>query len=259
MTVPTPPQAPQAAPTSPAVPITHARPPIEPGPQAEITPAQAATMAEWTKADLLAGKITPEQATQQFNALNTPLDQRVADSRSDEEKMLDKQFPGAKPEAYIIRYGEPGQEPTMTPELKAFDQSARTWMSGAGFPRDVGNSLVNAIAKTAQLTKDMNADQLEQYGADEFAKLERAHGSALDDKLRAAGRMVEDLERKQPGLKQLLKSKGIGDSAMVANLLIAHAQIYHARRGLRGRDDHAPGPPGASRAGDPAVVCGARA
>jgi DNA-binding MarR family transcriptional regulator len=37
------------------------------------------------------------------------------------------------------------------------------------------------------------------------------------------------------GLKQLLKSHGIGDSAMVANLLIAHAAIYHARHGAQGR------------------------
>jgi hypothetical protein len=32
--------------------------------------------------------------------------------------MLDKQFPAASPEDYIIHYGDPCQEPTMTPELK---------------------------------------------------------------------------------------------------------------------------------------------
>jgi hypothetical protein len=37
------------------------------------------------------------------------------------------------------------------------------------------------------------------------------------------------LEGKTPGLKQLLKSKGIGDNAIVANMLIAQAQKYHAR------------------------------
>ena len=43
--------------------------------------------------------------------------------------------------------------------------------------------------------------------------------------------MIHDLDMKQPGLKNLLKSKGIGDNAMVANMLITHAQIYHARKG----------------------------
>jgi len=55
--------------------------------------------------------------------------------------------------------------------------------------------------------------------------------AALEERLQAAGRMVHELDLKTPGLKNLLKSRGIGDSAMVANMLIAHAQIYHARKG----------------------------
>ena len=87
------------------------------------------------------------------------------DARTDEQKNLDKQFPAATPEQYVIRYGEAGgQEPTMTPELKAFDQSSRTWLSGAGFPRDTGNSLASAIAKVAQQTQHMTPEQLETYG-----------------------------------------------------------------------------------------------
>ena len=43
--------------------------------------------------------------------------------------------------------------------------------------------------------------------------------------------MVHELDTQHPGLKNLLKSRGIGDNAMVANMLIAHAQIYHARKG----------------------------
>ncbi len=42
--------------------------------------------------------------------------------------------------------------------------------------------------------------------------------------------MVEALEQKQPGLKNLLKSKGIGDNAMIASLLIQQAERYWARR-----------------------------
>jgi hypothetical protein len=190
-------------------------------------------MAGWIKADLAAGKMTQAQADKAFAELNTPMEQRLPDASSDEEKMLDKQFPVAKAEDFIIRYGL-GQELPMTPELKQFDSSARTWLSGAGFPRDVGNSPVNAIAKTAQLTKDMNADQLDQYGADEFVKLEHAHGLALDDKLRAAGQMVEALDKKTPGLKSLLKSKGLGENALIASMLIQQAERWHARRGAQG-------------------------
>ena len=118
----------------------------------------------------------------------------------------------------------------MTAELQAFDASARTWLSGAGFPRDTGNSLGSVIAKVVQQTQHMTADQLETYGYVEFAKLEKAHGAALEERLQAAGRMVHELDLKTPGLKNLLKSRGIGDNALVANMLIQHAAIYHARR-----------------------------
>jgi hypothetical protein len=227
MTAPTPPQAPQSAPPAPAV-------PPEPHTKASLSDAEAATMAEWTRKDLAGGKITQTQADAIFNELNVPLEQHAPDTRSDEEKMLDKQFPVTKAEDFIIRYGLPGQELPMTPELKAFDQSARTWMATAGMPREIGNSLVSAIEKTAQATKHMSASELEHYGTTEFAKLEKAHGAALEERLQAAGRMVHDLDLKTAGLKNLLKSRGIGDNALIANMLIAHAQIYHARRGAQG-------------------------
>jgi len=76
----------------------------------------------------------------------------------------------------------------------------------------------------------MTPDQIESYGYAEFAKLEKAYGATLDDKLRAAGRMVEDLEKKHPGFKHLLRAKSIGDNAMIASLLIQQSQRYWARR-----------------------------
>ena len=200
-----------------------------------LTPAQAAKMSEWTREDLAAGKITQTQADAIFNDLSTPAGQRAPDTRSAEERQFDAAFPVAQEKDFTIRYYTPGQEPPVVPpEVKAFDANARGWLGGAGFPRDLGNSLVNAITKTLTHTRAMTADQLEQYGHKEFEKLQKAHGKKLDERLRDTARMLDDLERKTPGLKQLLKSRGIGDNAMVANMLIAHAQIYHARRGRSG-------------------------
>jgi hypothetical protein len=223
-----------AAPSTPATPATPTltAPPAPPvGPQAEITSAQAEIMIGWEKDNLAKGRITLEEANKRFDALGATAEQRALDTRTVAEKELDAAFPVAKPSDYKIAYGLPGQDVPTTPELTQFDTNARGWMAGAGLPRDLGNSLVTQITRVLQTTKGMTPDQLESYGTSEFAKLERAHGPALDDKLRAAGRMVEDLERTQPGLKQLLKSHGIGDSAMVANMLIQHATIYHARKG----------------------------
>ena len=65
-------------------------PPVAPTVTGEITPAQAATMAEWTKEDLAKGKITAEQAEKAFDQLQATPEQRAGDARSAEEKQLDQ-------------------------------------------------------------------------------------------------------------------------------------------------------------------------
>jgi len=219
-TAPAPPPAP--IPTSPAS--------IVSGLQAELTGAEAAKMAQWAREDLIAEKISQGQAEKIFDDLGVPLEQRGTeeDTRSDEQRLLDKHFPAAAPTDYLIRWNRPGDTAPMTTELKQFDQSARTWLSGAEFPRELGNSLVSTIERVAQQTKHMNAAELENYGLVEYEKLQKVYGEALEDKLRAAGRMVEALETKTPGLKNILKR--VGDNALVASMLIGQSERYWARR-----------------------------
>jgi len=192
---------------------------------------EAAKMADWTREDVKSGKLSRKQAEKIFDDLAVPEDQRTTEEvRTDEQILLDQHFPVARPEDYVIRWNRPGNPTPLSPEMKVLDTSARGWLAGAEFPRELGNSLISTIEKVAQQTKAMSPEQHEQYGFDEFAKLEHAYGPVLDDKLRAAGRMVEDLDQKTPGLKNVLKSKGLGDNAMIASLLIQQSERYHARR-----------------------------
>ena len=130
MNDPTPPQATPTAPTLTA--------PVEPHTKATISDAEAATMADWARKDLAAGKINSEQAEKIFSELNTPLEQRSPDTRTDEQKTLDHHFPAAKPEDYLISYFRPGEHAMMTPALKQFDSKARAWLSWRGIPAGVG-------------------------------------------------------------------------------------------------------------------------
>ena len=43
----------------------------------------------------------------------------------------------------------------------------------------------------------------------EYEKLQRVYGDALEEKLTSAGRMVAAIDQKTPGLKNLLRSKGL--------------------------------------------------
>lgn len=144
---------------------------------------------------------------------------------------MDTLHPLAKASEYTIRYGGPNGEMVHTPELKQFDQSARAWLADAQFDRMTGNSLVNTIDRVAQQTHKMTPEQLQFYGEQQYALLEKSYGPKLEEKLNAAGRMVEEIEETHPGLKTLLKSKGIGDNALVASMLIAQSEVYWKRRG----------------------------
>ena len=111
-----------------------------------------------------------------------------------------------------------------------FDTSARTWLAGAGFPRNLVSSLVKAIDEVSRHTTAMNEDQLAEFGYREYEKLTHLYGPSLRERLQKAGQMIHELDTKQPGLKNFLRSKGIGDSALVVAQIIGQAERWHARR-----------------------------
>ena len=218
-----------------------------------LNPSESETMMGWLREDVASGKLSPEAGAKAFEQLGVPVqlpaerdagDPKVwkdvfgrlgmpeADNRSAEQQQLDKHFPAAKKEDYIIQYDTPGappMDPMQQHNLKQFDQTARAWLSHAGFPREIGNGLVNQIARVVEKTTGMNESQLEAYGQAEFTKLEQAYGKDLDAKLQTAARMIDELDKKTPGLKNLLKTKGIGDNAMVVNMLIDQARRWEIR------------------------------
>ena len=189
------PAAATPAPTSPPEPTVS--PVVEPHSKSGLVSSEAAKMATWAREDLSTGQITQAQADQIFNELNIPADQRVTppETRTAEEQLRDAHFPIAKPEDFTIHYGAPGQALPMTKELQQFDTTARTWLSAAGFDRNLGNALVNEIDRVTQRTHKMTPTELESYGFAEMAKLEQVHGDKLEEKLKSAGFMVEELDK----------------------------------------------------------------
>ena len=186
-------------------------------------------MAEWVKEDLARGKVTPEQAATCFAELNTPLELREQDKRTPDQIEFDRLFPVPKSGDYTIRYGLCDHE-EMSADLKQFDSSARTWLSEAQFPREIGNSLVNSIDRVTRETAHLSEPELELYGRTEYAKLERLYGDTLAERLQRAGAMVQELEKKQPRLNALLRSQALGDNALIASLLIQQSERYFARK-----------------------------
>jgi hypothetical protein len=65
--------------------------------------------------------------------------------------------------------------------------------------------------------------------------MQRVHGEKLTERLEAYDDMIAEIERQHPGVTEFLRSRGIGCTAMIVNLLVQHAAVYHARRGAQGR------------------------
>jgi hypothetical protein len=61
--------------------------------------------------------------------------------------------------------------------------------------------------------------------------LERVYGVQSEEKLRSAAVMIDALDRKTSGPRNLLRSRGVGDNAIVASLLIQQAERWHLRNG----------------------------
>ena len=101
MTDSPPPQATSVTPTLTAPTVT---PHVEPHTKASLSESEAATLAKWAREDLQAGKISSEQAEKIFTELNTPLEQRGPDSRTDEQKPWTNTFlaRNRKPTAFAM-------------------------------------------------------------------------------------------------------------------------------------------------------------
>ena len=225
------PTAPPAPPTAPVAPIiTPSGTPPQDDLQ-QISEAQATLIVADIKAQVQKGTMSQAIAEEAHDQIQTPIDQRAPDNRSEALKELDRAAPPGKETDYAIRYGIPGQDPPpMTKELKEFDSTARSWLARAEFSRENGNSVIRAIEQTVNTTRHMNAEQLEQFRQTEMTTLRGLYEDSLEEKLRECSQMVHAVEMQQPGLKHLLQSKGIGDAAVVLTQLIAQSQIWHARR-----------------------------
>jgi hypothetical protein len=61
-----------------------------------------------------------------------------------------------------------------------------------------------------ETTHGMSEGQLQAWAEREYAKLEGAYGSELENKLQSAAKMIDALDRDRPGLKALLKNRALG-------------------------------------------------
>src|SRR4029078_7832740 len=107
----------------------------------------------------------------------------------------------AKPEEFVVHMYPPGQAPAVIPqEVRVDEANIRGWMSDAGLGGELGNSLVNTLAKAMQQMRAMTPEQRESYKDQENAKMEKLFGpGGPATKLKPVAVMLNELDQKRPG------------------------------------------------------------
>ena len=161
---------------------------VEPTTKGDLSPAEAATMTKWIQQDLAAGKMTSEQANKALDELNASPEQRLPDSRSDEVRQLDQQFPVAKEGDYIVTWYPPGHAPAQMPkEVQALDASVRGWLHAAGATREHGNAIAAIVSRDLQRRAAMTAEQASAHKDGENLKRATLRIGLARDRLKPAG------------------------------------------------------------------------
>lgn len=189
---------------------------------ASFSPDQLRQMAKWAVED---GHMTPEQAETALKA-----DGVVAALKEElNPHPIDKAFPPGKFEEFQLPSftEEDGQ---YTPELQAFDKAARTWLSEGRFTKEIGKYLGEEIDRIATAHHARSDIEKKEWMRHEEQTLRSLYGRDYDRKLELAERLVNELEAKRPGLKELLKVTGASHSAMIVAQLMEQAQRLYDRQ-----------------------------
>ncbi len=118
-------------------------------------------------------------------------------------------------------------------DIGKIDGAIRGWLTDLGAPRTTGEFLANEVARLSKETEHWSPADSEVYARKERQTLERIHGEQYPAKLKAAQRLVRDIDRKRPGLVAVLENSRAGSSAVVIEHFIRLAEARTMRKGAR--------------------------
>jgi hypothetical protein len=186
-------------------------------------------MMRWLREDHAAGRISDaELATALQEMTGEGNDQLAPDIRTVEQKEFDKTFPPAKPEQYDFpRTVDPDH---ITPEVKAFDATARGWLATGLFTREHGSALAHEANRIAAQIEHFSPVEHELFARPERVTLERMWGADTDKNLSIAQAFVREVAEQHPQLIEMLNATGLGNSSSII------VQIFHQAERLMARN-----------------------
>lgn len=195
-----------------------------------FTPEQLTAMAQ----DMVtAGKLSRADANEALKTEGLPPLVEPSAAEGDVAE-LDAAFPAAKsPAEYEMPPLTTSPDQPLTPEMKAFDTSARSWLMAAEVPANIGTSMLKEGDRVAKFYPKMPDGERQAWILGERAKLQKIYCNNLDRKIALGKQLVRELEAKQPGIVEYLERSGAGNSALFGAQLIRTAERLQARRAAK--------------------------
>ncbi|MCR4346498.1 MAG: hypothetical protein NUV55_04760 [Sulfuricaulis sp.] len=202
-------------------------------PAPDPVPDLAAVSEADFKSQMSDGGLNPDQL--KFLVTNEAQAGRLTQTQADEMLKADGVdsaapaelgFEPARPEHYI--FPKPAGE--MTPKDRQADMQLRNWLAGAKFPRDVGSSLAAEARKVIDAHSKMDDNQKEFYKRDQAFKLQSLWKDKFSERMNLARQLLTELDAKQPGILDFIDQSGLGNSAMIINLVSAQAERLSMRK-----------------------------
>src|SRR5262249_54205456 len=108
----------------------------------------------------------------------------------------------------------------------------RNAMSTAGIPAEIGASLMNEGQRVAERVgyAKMTVEQQSAFAETEKAKLVKLWGDGASAKFALARQLLNELDAKHPGIRDLADRSGITSSAMGVSLLVQQAERLTRRK-----------------------------
>jgi hypothetical protein len=138
-------------------------------------------------------------------------------------------FEGAKPHEYQM----PGRG-DYDPKQREADLRIRNWLSAAKFPREHGSSLATEASRVLKQHAELSDGEKEIFKRTEAVKLEKLWGPDFGKRVALARQLLTELDAKQPGILDFIDRSGLGNSAMIINLVYAQAERLAARSAKAG-------------------------
>lgn len=172
-----------------------------------------------------------DQAKADQMLVEAGLTPEARDDRNENEIALDALSAPGKPEDFKIPVGETYSPTPLTEQEIYIQQTSQAWLAAAGFTKETGNAFAEFVSLQGKRLSRMDDAGRASLAARSQAELQKTYGDKYASVSAEVIELLNTVETVRPGLKDMLRTSGLADSAGTFKYLAAQVARNKARAG----------------------------